>query len=151
MAVYMQGSRRHRVTAAVAAATLLIGFGIGYLVGHGGSTSSSDVAAAARSKGQDAATALQRLPIEYEQAVASSSGESSTTITKAIDQAASLLDDAYASAPWLGPELRQPALDAIEVLRQDVASKVPPETFAQHVTDAVTAIEKAFNLPPSNP
>lgn len=151
MAVYMQGSRRHRITAAVGAATLLIGFGIGYLVGQGGATSASDVAAAARSKGEDAATALQRLPIEYEQAVASSSGESSTTITKAIDEAASLLDDAYAAAPWLGPALRQPALDAIEVLRQDVVAKAPIHTFAQHVTDAVNAISAAFNFPTSNP
>ena len=149
MAVYMQGSRRHRITAAVGAATLLIGFGIGYLVGHGGATSASDVAAAARSMGEDAATALQRLPIEYEQAVASSSGESSATITEAIDQAASLLDDAYAVAPWMGPAVRQAPLDAIDVLRQDVAAKASPETFSNHVTDAVSAIETAFNLPAS--
>ena len=151
MAVYMQGSRRHRVTAIVGAATLLIGFGTGYLVGHGSSTSLSDVVSTARSKGEDAATAVQRLPIEYNQAVASSSGESSTTITQAIDEAASLLDDAYAAAPWLGPELRQPPLDAIEVLRQDVGSKAPVDAFAQHVTDAVAAIQNAFNLPPSTP
>lgn len=151
MAVYMQGSRRHRVTAIVGAATLLIGFGIGYLVGHGSSTSVSEVVSTARSKGEDAATALQRLPIEYNQAIVSSSGESTTTITQAIDEAASLLNGAYAAAPWLGPELRQPTLDAIEVLRQDVAAKAPIHAFAQHVTDAVTAIQKAFNLPPSNP
>jgi hypothetical protein len=151
MAVYMQGSRRHRITVAVGAATLVIGFGIGYLVGHGGATSAGDVAAAARSKGEDAATALQRLPIEYEQAVASSSGESATTITEAIDQAASLLDDAFAAAPWMGPAMRQPSLDATETLRQDVAAKAPPETFSKHVTDAVSAIETAFNLPASIP
>ena len=151
MAVYMQGSRRHRVTVIVGAATLLIGFGVGYLVGHGGSTSASEVVSTARSKGEDAATALQRLPIEYNQVVDSTSGESSATITQAIDEAASLLDDAFAVAPWLGPELRQPAVDAIEVLRRDVAAKAPVHTFAQHVTDTVTAIRKAFNLPPSNP
>ncbi len=151
MAVYMQGSRRHRVTAIVGAATLLIGFGIGYLVGHGSSTSVSEVVSTAQSKGEDAATALQRLPIEYNQAIVSSSGESTTTITQAIDEAASLLNGAYAAAPWLGPELRQPTLDAIEVLRQDVAAKAPIHAFAQHVTDAVTPIQKAFNLPPSNP
>jgi len=86
MAVYMQGSRRRWVIVAVAVVALLIGIGIGYVIGNNTATTSADVLAESRSKGEDAATALQRLPIEYEQAV-SASGESSATITGAIDEA----------------------------------------------------------------
>jgi hypothetical protein len=146
MAVYMQGSRRHRITALVGAACLIVGGGIGYLVGHSGATSAADVVATARSKGEDAATALQRLPIEYQQAVANSSGESATTITDAIDEAAGLLADAYTAAPWLGPALRKAPDAAVAVVRQDVSNAAPPDTFEQHINDAVAAIGDAFNL-----
>jgi hypothetical protein len=146
MAVYMQGSRRHRITALVGAACLIVGGGIGYLVGHSGATSAAEVVAAARSKGEDAATALQRLPIEYEQAVTNASGESTTTITDAIDDAATLLAAAYASAPWLSPALHKAPDAAIEVIRQDVHNSASPDTFAQHINDAVTAIGDVFDL-----
>jgi hypothetical protein len=142
----MQGSRRHRITAVVGAASLLVGGGIGYLIGHSGATSASDVVASARSKGEDAATALQRLPIEYEQAVTNASGESTTTITDAIDDAATLLAAAYAAAPWLGPALHKAPDAAIEVVRQDVRNAAPPDTFAQHIDAAVTAIGDAFDV-----
>jgi hypothetical protein len=146
MAVYMQGSRRHRITALVGAGCLIVGGGIGYLVGHSGSTSTGDVVAAARSKGEDAATALQRLPIEYQQAVTNASGESTTTITDAIDEAAALLADAYDASPWLGPALHKAPDAAIDVVRQDVLDAAPADTFEQHINDAVTAIGEVFNL-----
>jgi len=87
MAVYMQGSRRRWVIVAVGVVALLVGIGIGYVIGNNTAKTSADVVAESRSKGEDAATALQRLPIEYEQAV-SASGESSATITGATTPAA---------------------------------------------------------------
>jgi len=151
MAVYMQGSRRRWVTVAVGVVALLIGVGIGYLIGNGSATTAGDVAAASRSKGEDAATALQRLPIEYEQAVTNASGESSSTITEALDEASSLLTDAYSASPWLSAALRKPPVDAIELLKADVASKVSAEVFQQDVDKAVDAITTAFDLETSNP
>jgi hypothetical protein len=142
----MQGSRRHRISALVGAACLIVGGGVGYLIGNSGASSAADVVATARSKGEDAATALQRLPIEYEQAVTNASGESTTTITDAIDDAETLLGAAYAAAPWLSPALHKAPDAAIAVLRQDVQSSAPPDTFEQHINDAVTAIGDVFNL-----
>jgi hypothetical protein len=146
MAVYMQGSRRHRITALVGVACLIVGGGIGYLIGHSGATSAADVVATARSKGEDAATALQRLPIEYEQAFTNASGESTTTITDAIDDAATLLATAYAASPWLGPTLHKAPDAAIAVLRQDVKDGATPDNFEQHINDAVASIGDVFNL-----
>ena len=151
MAVYMQGSRRRWVTVAIGAVALLIGVGIGYLVGRGTATTADDVVAESRSKGEDAATALQRLPIEYEQAVTNASGESSATITEALDEATTLLTEAYAASPWLGAALRQPPDAAIGRLKADVTAKVAADVFEQDVTAAVDAINTAFNLEVSNP
>jgi len=145
MAVYMQGSRRRWVLMAVGVVALLVGIGIGYLIGNNTATTSADVIADSRSKGEDAATALQRLPIEYEQAV-SASGESSATITGALDEATGLLNDAYAASPWLGATSRQPPLDAIALLKADVASKVAPDVFQHDVDQAVAAIDAAFGI-----
>jgi len=150
MAVYMQGSRRRWVTVAVGVVALLIGIGIGYVIGNGTATTSADVVAESRSKGEDAATALQRLPIEYEQAV-SATGESATTITDALDEATSLLNDAYAVSPWLSAALRQPPLAAIALLKADVASKVTPDVFQHDVDKAVAAIDTAFGVDSPNP
>jgi len=149
MAVYMHGSRRRWVTVAVGVVALLIGIGIGYVIGSDTATTSADVVAKSRSKGEDAATALQRLPIEYEQAVASS-GESSATIDGALDEASGLLNDAYNVSPWLSAALRKPPLDAIALLKADVAKKVAPEIFQQDVDQAVTAIDTAFGINSSN-
>jgi hypothetical protein len=145
MAVYMQGSRRRWVIVAVGVVALLVGIGIGYVIGNNTAKTSADVVAESRSKGEDAATALQRLPIEYEQAV-SASGESSATITGAIDEAIGLLNDAYAASPWLGAALRQPPLAAIALLKADVASKVAPDVFQHDVDQAVAAIDAAFGI-----
>src|SRR3954452_6142214 len=117
MAVYMQGSRRRWISVAVGVVALLIGVGIGYLVGRGTATTADDVVTESRSKGQDAATALQRLPIEYEQALTNASGESATTITDALDAATSLLTEAYAVSPWLGDAVRHPPVEAIGRLK----------------------------------
>jgi hypothetical protein len=115
------------------------------VIGNNTAKTSADVVAESRSKGEDAATALQRLPIEYEQAV-SASGESSATITGAIDEATGLLNDAYAASPWLGAALRQPPLAAIALLKADVASKVAPDVFQHDVDQAVAAIDAAFGI-----
>jgi len=151
MAVYMQGSRRRWVTVAIAVVALVIGVGIGYLVGRGTATTADDVVAESRSKGEDAATALQRLPIEYQQAVTNASGESSTTISQALDEAMSLLTQAYAASPWLGDALRQPPVEAIGRLKADVTAQVTADVFEQDVGRAVDAIGTAFNLDASNP
>ncbi|MEA2827786.1 MAG: hypothetical protein QOG43_2225 [Actinomycetota bacterium] len=144
--MYIEPKARRRTAILVAVLSLLVGGVVGYVVGSGSATSASDVAATARTKGADAASALARLPIEYEQAVKTSSGESSNTILEAIDNASSLLADAYRAAPWLGPTLRQPATDAVETLRADVRSGAPASQFQHDVDDAAAAIGIAFNL-----
>jgi hypothetical protein len=150
MAVYMQATRRNRTTLVIAVVvSLIVGGAIGYLVGHQSSTSAADIVAEAQSKAEDAATALERLPIEYEQAVTNASGESTTTINEAIDDAAALLAAGYAAAPWLGPTARGAPDQAFERLRGDVGAAASTATFQDHVRDAVAAIGVAFNLPSS--
>jgi len=150
MAVYMEGSRRRWVPIVVGTVCLLVGGGIGYVIGSSTATTAGDVVATSRSKGEDAATALQRLPIEYQQAIGAS-GESATTITDALDEAKALLNDAYSASPWLGAALRQPPVDAIDRLKADVASKVSADAFQQDIDKAVAAIGAVFDLDASNP
>jgi hypothetical protein len=146
MAVYMRGRTRRWLPAAVGAIGLVLGGGVGYAVGHSGTVTTADVLASARDKGEDASDALQRLPIEYEQALTNRAGESSTTMLEALDAAGSLLSDAFAAAPWLGPAQRQPCDAAIEALRGDVRTAASAETFEQHVDEAVAAIDSTFGV-----
>src|SRR5512134_3173655 len=96
MALYIPaGARRRRLVLFVVLA-LVVGLGLGDVGGRATSPGLAD----------DVATALLRIPIEYEQAVAGEGGESTETITGAIERARLQLDDAYAEAIWLADDVR---------------------------------------------
>jgi hypothetical protein len=144
--MYVEPSQRWRLAAFVALVAVLVGLLAGYAVGKNSAKTAGDIAAAARSKGADAATALSRLPIEYEQAARNASGESQNTVIEAIDAASSLLAAAYRSAPWLGPGLRKATSDAIAMLRRDVRAAAAPAQLQQDVDAAAGAIANQFDV-----
>jgi hypothetical protein len=144
VAIYVPPSTRRRRLVVMAAGTLVVGLAIGFGVGRATSSGVDDAVANVRSQAADAATALQRLPIEYEQAVADQGGESPQTITGAIENARAQLDAAFDDATWFGPAARQPTDEALDALVRAVRERASPAEFEADIDRAVAVIRSTF-------
>ena len=150
MAIYVPPSARRRRLVAIAIGTLVVGLAAGFGLGRATSSGVEDAVAEARGRAADAATALQRLPIEYEQAVAGEGGESVETITEAIARARAQLDAAFDDASWFGPAARRPTDAALDAVVRAVDAGASPAEFEAAVARAVDTIRSTFgNAPPS--
>jgi hypothetical protein len=146
MAIYVPPSTRRRRLVLLVAAGLVLGLAVGFALGRGTASGIDDALDAVRDQATDAAVGLQRMPIEYEQAVAGEGGESTRTITEAIQRARADLDHAWDDAEWLGPEARKPVDAALDELDAEVAAEVPAPEFEAAVDRAVDAVEAAFGV-----
>src|SRR4051794_13452612 len=108
MAIYVPPSTRRRRLVLLVGLGLVVGLVAGFGLGRATSSGIDDAVSKVQSRASDAATTLQRLPIEYGQAVTGSGGESTRTITEAIARARSELDRAWADARWFGSASRAP-------------------------------------------
>jgi hypothetical protein len=146
MALYVPaGARRRRLILAVVGG-LLVGLVVGFLAGRATSPGLADDVADVQDLAADAATALQRVPIEYEQAVAGEGGESTDTITGALDRAQAQLDDAYAEAIWLADDASAATDASFDDLRALVREGGPAAEFEAAVGDLVDQIEATFGI-----
>lgn len=146
MALYVPaGARRRRLILTVVAG-LVVGLALGFVLGRSTAQGLGDRVDAVQAQAADAATALERIPIEYEQAVADAGGESTDTIRSAIKSAQVQLDEAYAEAIWFGSDARDTTDAAFAELQQAVDDGVPPDEFATLVDDAVAEIQQTFAL-----
>jgi len=146
MALYVPaGARRRRLIIGVVAGVVL-GLAIGFVVGRASSPGLADDVAEVQGLATDATTALQRTPIEYEQAVAGEGGESTDTISGALDRAQRQLDDAYAEAIWLPDGASAVTDEAFADLASLVVAGAAPAEFEQAVEDLVTQIDTTFGI-----
>jgi hypothetical protein len=146
MAIYVPPSRRRRTLILLVALGLVVGLVAGFAIGRGSASGVDDAVAKVRTEAADSAIALERIPIEYSQAVSDSGGESTRTITEAINQARSQLDDTWADASWFGPAARRPVDTKLTALDRAVAAHATPEEFQAAVDAAVRAVETAFGV-----
>jgi hypothetical protein len=128
------------------AAGLLVGLLVGFGLGRATSSGLDDALSQVRGAATDAAVGLQRMPIEYGQAVEGEGGESTRTITEAIQRARADLDQAWDDAEWFGPDARKPVDAALDELDDEVAAKASADQFEAAVGRAVDAIETAFGV-----
>ena len=146
MALYVPaGARRRRLIIGVVVGVVL-GLVIGFVLGRASSPGLADDVAEVQALATDATTALQRTPIEYEQAVAGEGGESTDTITSALESAQRQLDDAYAEAIWLPDGASDVTDRAFDDLASLVEDDAPPAEFEQAVEDLVTQIDTTFGV-----
>jgi hypothetical protein len=146
LAIYVPPSTKRRRLVLLVAAGLVAGLVLGFLIGRSTASSVDDAVSKVRDEASDAGVGLQRLPIEYEQAVQGEAGESTRTITEAIARSRADLDDAWADASWFGPDARTPVDAALADLDRAVQAEVPPAEFEAKVGAAVDAIEAAFGV-----
>lgn len=146
MAIYVPDSTRRRRLVAVAGACLVVGLLVGGTVGRATSPGADDAVEEVRERGRETVTALQRLPIEYEQAVAGEGGEDAATMTSALDRARATLDEAFAVLDVFGPASRAAADAALDGVRQAVEDGVPPREFEAAIEAAISAVRATFGL-----
>ncbi len=146
MALYIPaGARRRRVVLALVGG-VLVGLVAGYLLGSATSPDLADEVAEVQGFALDATTALQRIPIEYEQAVAGQGGESTATITGAIDRARGQLDDAYAAAIWLPAEASSATDASFDELAAMVAADATSGELEAAIQGLVAQIETTYGI-----
>jgi hypothetical protein len=142
MSLYRQPGRvRGPVLAAVAAAALLIGGGIGYAIGASGGddSSASAVVDRLRTELRPAENALQLLPTEYPQA-ARGAGNESAAVTGAMDRLDAALRRARTDLVALDADDTR-VLDArVAALRAAVRAKAAPAQVDRLVREAGQAL-----------
>jgi hypothetical protein len=145
MAVYVPPGRRRNLTAAIAAAALVVGVAAGFGLGRGTAETVTDRVADARSSATDLVSALGVLPLEYEQAQAGTSETSQ--IADTVDRAAGGLADTLDQAPWFGDVQRQRLTAAIATVRDAAERQVSPAQFKAVVARANAVIRSEYGLP----
>ena len=146
MALYVPAGARRRRLVLVAVVALAVGLAVGYVAGRASSPGLADDVAEVQDLAADAATALQRIPIEYEQAVVDEGGESTDTIRSALESAELQLDDAYAEAIWLTDGTRDITDPAFGALQRLVEDRVEASDFEDAVGVLVEQIERIFGI-----
>jgi hypothetical protein len=146
LAIYIADSTRRRRMVGIAVACLVVGFLAGGAVGRATSPDVDDSVREVRARAQDAATALQRLPIEYEQAAAGEGGESPDTIVSALGRARATVDAAFEEIDVFGPAARTAVYDAFDRVAQAIDDRVAPTEFERVIAAAVAAVEDTFGL-----
>jgi len=152
VARYIPISRRRRNAALVAGVALLVGIVLGWLVGKQSAPSVSSAVHDAQQQAADIAVQLQRLPIEYQQAI-DGGGEDSIQagVVAPLDDIQASATNAFDDAPWIASVTRANAQDAIAQVRQDALDKVSADEFETAVNDAADAIRSAFGLEATSP
>jgi hypothetical protein len=146
MAVYMPAEKRRRRTVLAVVVAVIVGIIAGFFLGRATSTGVDDAVSDAKDKGSDAATALSRLPIEYEQKMSGTGGETNRTILDSVDAAEVRLRDAFDAAPWLTPAQRRAASAAVASVRSDVENDVSLEEFRDSIDDASLVVARTFGV-----
>lgn len=148
MALYVSAGTRRRRLIVVGLAGLVLGLVVGVVIGRSLSQGVGARVDSVRSQAASAVSALERLPIEYEQALAGSGGETTATITEAVARARAQLDRAYADAIWLTPDAPRATDAAIDSVADAVARRADLVEFQDAVDAAAAAIGLTFGLSP---
>ena len=149
MALYVPaGARRRRLVLGVVGGARSLGLVVGFLARAAPSSPGlADDVADVQGLAVDATTALQRIPIEYEQAVAGEGGESTATITGALDRARSAARRRLRGGHLAARRRpRRPPTPASTTSTRVVAEEASPAEFEAAVDVLVAQIETTFGI-----
>lgn len=146
MARYIPIARRRRNAAFVAVIALFLGIALGWLIGKQSAPSVSAAVKDAQQQAADIAIQLERLPIEYEQALTGSGDTVQAGVIAPLDDIQVAATNAFDDAPWVSPQARAGAQDALAEVRRAAEDEVSADEFEAAVTDAANTIRLAFGL-----
>lgn len=147
MAQFVSAGERRRtliVSCIVSAVAALVA---GMLIGRASVPTVAERAAAVRVQGNNLATRLSALTIEYEQAL-TGSGD---TVAKGVDEPLTGIETelkaAVDDAPWVTPGRRAEVLAATKNVRAVAAAEAPAATFETAVGEAATLVREVLGAP----
>jgi hypothetical protein len=145
MALYISTARRTRRTIITAVAVGLVALALGWLIGRQQVPSIDSRVDDVKVAAGDAATAIERLDIEYEQVLAGSDSLESSVLVP-LDELRTDLQATMDRAPWLGSERRATVLEAIAAVRQAATAGVPLDDLRAQLASAAAVVRTAFAL-----
>jgi hypothetical protein len=146
MALYVPPARRRRRLVLVASACLLVGIGGGYLVGQASVTTTSEQVARVQADGDQIATRIEALTIEYEQAVNGTGDTIQGGVLQPLQGIEREVQRVLAAAIWLGPTARDTVNRAIGDVRAAAGQKALPDDFADRTAAAAAAIRTTLGV-----
>jgi len=151
MALYIPLSRRRRNAVLVAIAAVIAGLVVGFIVGRSSATTASEAAHEVRVRGDELASHVAALTIEYEQAIGADQTAGGTDtiqggVLDALDLIDSDLDALTRDAPWIGKSVADGLRAATASVRAAATSKVSSADFQAVVDRAAHTIRDTFGV-----
>ena len=143
MALYISAGRRSRRTLAIALGAAIVGLVVGWAIGRQQVPSITERVRAVQQDAERAATALERLGIEYEQVLAGTD-DLNTSVLQPLDELRTDLQSTMDQAPWLSAQTRATLLDAVSQVRQLAVDGAPLEEFTTSTSEAATLVVRAL-------
>lgn len=151
MAMYIPLSRRRRNAALIAIATLVAGLIVGFVVGRSSATTASEAARDVRARGDELASHVAALTIEYDQAIGADQTAGGTDtieggVLDALDLVDSDLDALIGDAPWIGATQAAELHSATAAVRTAATNRIAAADFETVVDAAATTIRATFGV-----
>ncbi len=145
MTLYISAARRQRRMIAWAVGVGLLTFVVGLLIGRQQVPSISDRVSSVQTAANEIATGVERLDIEYEQALAASGTDTVTAgVVAPLDELRARLQRTMDDAPWLAPSQRQALLDSMAEVRSGALDGTPLEDFRAKADATGQLVRAAF-------
>jgi hypothetical protein len=113
MALYVSAGRRARRTAVIAVVAAVVALAVGWAIGRNQVPSIDDRVAQVSADGRDIATRLERLDIEYRQAVDGEGDSLASGVLEPLRDERAALQHTMDRAPWIRAATRARLLDAL--------------------------------------
>ena len=147
MALYISSGRRTRRTVVVAIVAAGLAFLAGWVFGRQQVPSVTSQVASAQSQAEEIAIGIERLDIEYEQAITSGGGDSvAAGVIAPLDELRGALQSAMDDAPWLAPADRADLLDSLASVRSAANAGVSLEEFQTAAQTAGSNVRQTFGI-----
>ena len=144
MALYVSAGRRTRRTVIVAVAMVVVGLGVGYAVGRQQVPSIQDRVVTVRASAADVATGIERLDIEYEQAIGGGGDSISAGVLSPLAGDRAQLQTLLDEAPWVVAADRSALLDQLAAVEAGARDKIDLEAFRSRANDAGAKVRSVF-------
>jgi hypothetical protein len=130
MTLYISAARRQRRAIAWAIVVGLVAFLLGLLLGRQQVPSIDDRIASVQRAASEIASGVERLDIEYEQALSTSGSDTvAAGVVAPLDGLRTRLQQTMDRAPWLAPSQRQALLDSVAELRSGALERMALDDF----------------------
>jgi hypothetical protein len=145
MTLYISAARRQRRAIAWAVAVGLVAVVLGLLLGRQQIPSISDRVSSVQAAATEIATGVERLDIEYEQALAVSGADTVVAgVVAPLDELRARLQRTMDDAPWLAASQRQALLDSLAELRSGALDGVSLAEFRTKADSTGQLVRAAF-------